>query len=135
MADVTTTPADAGIGTGTTVKTGWIAGAAIAALDVVYKNTSTGKYELADNTTSAKATVAGIAITKAAADQPFVAVTAGPVYGFTLLEGKGYELSSTGGKVADAGDAGSTDFGVSLGSAQTTGILFLAIANSGGQVA
>jgi len=137
MADITLAPATVGYGLGASIKSRLIAGETLAPGQAVYLKTSDKKYWLADNTTLATATVFGIVLSAAVADTPTTILTAGLLTDSTapFIEGKSYELSTTSGGIAPAGDAGSTDFGTGIGFATSPSELFVAICNSGGQVA
>lgn len=137
MADITIAAATVGYGVGAKIKSFLTAGETISPGEPVYLKASDSKYWLALNTTEAAATVVGIALTEAVADAQFSALVSGPLTDSSapFTEGKAYELSSTAGGVAPAGDAGSTDYGTGLGVATSSSTLQVAISVSGGQVA
>jgi hypothetical protein len=137
MADITIAAATVGYGVGAKIKSFLTAGETISPGEAVYLKASDSKYWLALNTTEAAATVGGIALTEAVADAQFSILNSGPLTDSSapFTEGKAYELSSTAGGVAPAGDAGSTDFGTGLGVATSSSTLQVAISVSGGQVA
>tara|TARA_R110002167_G_scaffold347611_2_gene558558 strand:- start:22 stop:435 length:414 start_codon:yes stop_codon:yes gene_type:complete len=137
MADITIAAATVGYASGSTISDFLLAGETILAGEAIYLKTSDDKYHLALNTDSEKATVAGIALTAATADSKFSALISGKLTDSSapFTEGKLYELSSTAGRIATAGDAGSGDFGTGIGVATSASTLHVAISASGGQVA
>lgn len=77
--------------------------ATITAGDVVYLNTSTGKYALADSDLEPSAVVAGIALNGASSDQPFDFIKSGTLtVGSVATTGLVYYLSNTAGQFDDA---------------------------------
>jgi hypothetical protein len=137
MADITIAAATVGYGVGAKIKSFLTAGETIAPGQPVYLKALDSKYWLALNTTEAAAEVKLIALTRAAADAEFTGLASGPLTDSSapFTEGKAYELSSTAGGVAPAGDAGSSDYGTGLGVATSSSTLQVAISVSGGQVA
>lgn len=137
MADLTISAASVVAGSGAPTKTG-TAGAAIAAGDVVYLDaTTTGKWQLADSdaaTAEARGLTSsvGIALNSAAADQPIVVQTGGPVtLGAVLTAGTAYYLSDTPGKICPVADITGGDYFVLLGLAASATVLNLDIQYSG----
>lgn len=137
MADLTITAASVVAGTGVPTKTG-TAGAAIAAGEVVYLDTATtGKWQLADSdAASAEArgqtSNVGIALNSAAANQPVVVQTGGPItLGSVLTAGQALYLSDTPGKICPLADVTGGDYFVLLGLAASASVLNLDVQYSG----
>ncbi|MBX4992282.1 hypothetical protein ABID08_000712 [Rhizobium binae] len=129
MADLVITAANVVAGTGVPTKTG-VAGAAIAAGDIVYLDTATtGKWQLADSdaaTAEARGQTGniGIALNSAAANQPIVVQTEGPVtLGAVLTAGIAYYLSDTPGKLCPVADITGGDYYTLVGLAASTTVL------------
>ena len=75
----------------------------ITAGDVVYLNTSTSQYALADSDLEPSAVVAGIALNGASASQPFDFIKSGTLtVGSVATTGLVYYLSNTAGQFDDA---------------------------------
>jgi hypothetical protein len=109
-----------------------VAGAAVTAGQVVYKESATGLIKLADcDSATAEAKVPyGIALNGAATGQPVAVCTSGDVtVGGTLVGGTAYYLSDTAGGIRTTPDTG--DLVVLLGLAKSTTVLTLRIQNSG----
>ncbi|MBB4235049.1 DUF2190 family protein [Rhizobium esperanzae] len=137
MADITLTPASVVAGTGATTKTG-TAGAAIAAGDFVYLDTATtGKWQLADSdAASAEARGQtgniGVALNSAAANQPIVVQTGGPVtLGAVFTAGQTLYLSDTPGKLCPLADITGGDYYTIVGLASSTSVLNIDFQYSG----
>jgi hypothetical protein len=137
MADLTITAASVVAGAGAPTKTG-TAGAAIAAGEIVYLDTATtGKWQLADSdaaTAEARGLTSnvGIALNSAAANQPIVVQTGGPVtLGSVLTAGTAYFLSDTPGKICPVADITGGDYFVLLGLAASASALNLDVQYSG----
>lgn len=112
-------------------------GGTITAGLVCYLDSTTDTVKAADNDdTAAKATVKGIALNAASANQPIKLITGGSLgMGAILTVGEIYVLSATGnGEIAPEGDLASGDYVSILGVASTTSNLILNIFNSGAQV-
>ncbi|MBX5010890.1 hypothetical protein HJB67_13090 [Rhizobium lentis] len=129
MADLVITAANVVAGAGAPTKTG-IAGAAIAAGDIVYLDTATtGKWQLADSdaaTAEARGQTGniGIALNSAAANQPIVVQTEGQVtLGAVLTAGTAYYLSDTPGKLCPVADITGGDYYTLVGLAASTTVL------------
>ncbi|MGG7534677.1 hypothetical protein [Rhizobium sp. 12,4] len=129
MADLVITAANVVAGTGTPTKTG-VAGAAIAAGDIVYLDTATtGKWQLADSdaaTADARGKTGniGVALNSAAANQPIVVQTEGPItLGAVLTAGTAYYLSDTPGKLCPVADITGGDYYTLVGLAASTTVL------------
>lgn len=129
MADLTITAASVIKGSNATTEVG-TAGETITAGQVVFKNTSTGKYELADcdSATAAERQPRGIALNGASDGQPLVIMRSGDVtIGATLTAGTAYYLSATAGGICPLADLGSGDYVCLLGLASSTTVLALDI--------
>lgn len=136
MVDVSITPANVVPGANALMKKG-TAGATITAGQVVYLDTSDGKYKLADcDNTAATAVVAGIALHGASDGQPLTIVYEDDdlTIGGTVAVGV-YVLSGTAGGIAPVADLASNDYVSVLGAAKSTSKLKLKILNTGAQVA
>lgn len=137
MADLSVTPSNVIAGNGTPTKTG-TAGAAIAAGEIVYLDTAaTGKWQLADSDAASaeargRTANVGVALNSAAANQPLVVQTGGPVtLGAVLTAGAAYYLSDTPGKICPLDDVTGGDYFVLLGLATSTSVLKLDVQYSG----
>lgn len=137
MADITLTPANVVAGTGVPTKTG-IAGATIAAGDIVYLDSATtGKWQLADSDAAAaeargQTSNIGIALNSAALNQPIVVQTSGPVtLGAVLTAGVAYYLSDTPGKLCPVADIAGGDYFTLMGLAASTTVLNIDVQYSG----
>ena len=137
MTDLTITAASVVAGNGVPTKTG-VAGAAIAAGEVVYLDTATtGKWQLADSdAASAEArgqtSNIGVALNSAAANQPIVVQTGGQItLGSVLTAGTAYYLSDTPGKICPLADITGGDYYVLLGLATSATVLALDVQYSG----
>jgi hypothetical protein len=132
MADLVITATNVAAGTGASIDRQRVAGAAIAAGQVVYLD-SDGTYKLADDNGSAAARVpAGIALNAAAAGQPVAVVVNGPVtIGAALTPGVGYYLSANPGGIAPAADLGTGQYPSFLGFAASATVLNLGIQQAG----
>jgi hypothetical protein len=134
MVDIAITPANVVAGSNAVTESG-IAGVAINAGQVVYKDTETGKYLLADsnNPTDAEGKSArGIALHASAINQPLKIHKAGDItIGGTLVAGVAYYLSDTPGGICPEADVGAGEQSTILGMAKTTGILTVDIQTTG----
>jgi hypothetical protein len=112
-----------------------VAGEAVARGKPVYTKAADGLAYLAScETTSALATVTGIALNDGAANQPVRIMTSGNVaYGSVFTVGMIYVLSASGA-IAPHSDLASSDYVSVLGVATTATNLRLAIINSGVEV-
>lgn len=127
MADLTITATSVVAG-GNAVVTNGVAGAAITAGQVVYLDSGSGTYKLADNNLAGAEAPAGIALNGAASGQRVAVQTAGKIaIGATLTAGSAYCLSSTGGGICPASDLTTGDVVVQLGLAVSTSVLDLRI--------
>jgi hypothetical protein len=135
MADLSITAANVVAGSGAVKKTG-LAGATITAGQVVYLDSATGSYKLAD-TDSATAAVrdpstGGIALHAAASGQPLTIITSGPVtIGASILAGVFYYLSGNAGGICPIADVAAGDYPCVIGYGISTTVLQVKIAYSG----
>lgn len=132
MADLTITAANVVSGS-SDIEHG-TAGVAVIAGQVVYKNGTTGKYELADadSATAAVRSPRGIALHAAAANQPLAIHKSGPItIGATLTAGTDYWLSGTAGGICPRADVATGEGVVLIGLATSTTVLDVAIKVTG----
>jgi hypothetical protein len=108
------------------------AGATITAGQVVYLD-SNSLLQLADNNgAAALATVKGIALHAALANQPLKIIIAGSLgFGAILTAGNFYYLSETAGAICPWGDLGAGERVSQIGYASTTSNMVLNIVNTG----
>lgn len=114
------------------------AGATITAGQVVYVDTTTKTYKLADcdSATLAVRTARGIALEGASAGQPLTIIRAGDVtIGATIAAGVAYYLSPTAGGICPIADLSSGDYPVVLGMGKSTTVLKVGIVNPGAALA
>ena len=133
MADITITSSAVIAGDGATTVTG-TAGVAITAGQAVYKDSTTGKYLLADSdsATVAAKRAAGVALNGAALNQPIKVLTAGAVtIGATLTAGATYFLSNTAGGICPDADVGTGENVCLIGVAASASVLNVDIQNPG----
>lgn len=111
------------------------AGETITAGQVVYKDSTTGRYKLADNNSAtAEARVArGIALNGAANGQPLQILRSGDItIGATLDTNEGaYYLSDTAGAICPVGDIGDGEYWCLIGLAKSSTVLSVNIQSSG----
>lgn len=110
------------------------AGATITAGQVVYKDSVTGKYLLADNNaaTVAARTPSGIALHGASLNQPLAVLKSGDVtIGGTLTAGVAVYLSGTAGGICPVADLTTGMYPTILGIAESATVLRLNIQPSG----
>ncbi len=106
------------------------AGVTVTAGQVVYKDTSDGKYKLANNNSSAASKAAGIAMGGAADGQLFVIQTSGDItIGGTAAKGEIYMVSGTDGGVAPEADVVGADYMKLLGAGISGTAITLGIAS------
>jgi hypothetical protein len=122
MADISITAASVAASSAASKVTG-VAGATITAGQVVYLDTTTNTYKLADsNLSAAAAKEAGIALDSATAGQPLTIVRSDPSFtlGGTVAAGAVVVLSATAGAIAPVADLATgmytTVLGVGIGS-------------------
>lgn len=110
------------------------AGATVTAGQVVYKESSTGKFKLADNnsaTTEVRVPF-GIALNGASAGQPIAVQKAGTItIGATLTAGVQYYLSGTAGGIAPVADLTTGMYPSTVGLATSTTVMKLNFTYSG----
>ena len=132
MADLVVVAGDVVAVSGATSARG-TAGATITAGQLVYLNSTSGKYALAQGDDAATDAVVGIAAHGASDGQPLQVLTGGVVdLGVTLTVGEIYVLSAaSAGGIAPKGDLSSGEYVSIIGVAQTADNLLLGILNSG----
>lgn len=135
MTDISITAADVIPSNGARTIEG-VSGGTITAGQVVYLDTATNTYKLADaDDTAAKAVVAGIALNAASAGQPVTIQVQGTIDpGGTVVVGEIYVLSGNAGGIAPEGDLASGDYVSIIGVGTTAALISLFIKNSGVQV-
>ena len=129
MADLAVTAANVLPGS-SAKKVDGVAGASITAGQVVYLDTATNTFKLADcnSATVAARTPVGVALHGSLTGQPLVVQTAGPItIGATLAIGGAYFLSGTPGGIRPAADNVTGDYPASLGMPLSTTVLSLNI--------
>jgi hypothetical protein len=125
MADLTITAASVLKGSGSSTVVG-TAGASVTAGQVVYLDSATGTYKLADcnSGTAGARSPAGIALHAASSGQPLVVLTGGPItIGAALTAGVAYYLSGTPGGIRPVADNTTGDYPVIVGIATSTTVL------------
>lgn len=133
MADLTITATSVVAGSGAKKVTG-TAGAAVTAGQVVYNDSATDTYKLADcnSATAAVRSPAGIALHAAAANQPLTILSSGPItIGATVTAGVAYYLSGTAGGIAPVADLTTGDYPVVLGLATSASVIEVDIQEAG----
>jgi hypothetical protein len=134
MADLTVTPANVQPGALDQIDKTSLAGTAINAGDVVYKDAATGRWLLADNNspTVAARTPGGIALNTASNGQPLAVHKGGDMTpGATLAPGVAYYLSDTPGKICPVADLATGEFPSIIGIAKSTTVLSVGLNSSG----
>lgn len=132
-ADLTVTAASVLAGSNAVTEHG-TAGATITAGQLVYRDSSTGKYLKADsNGASAEIrTPRGVALNGASDGQPLAIARSGDVTaGATMTAGVAYYLSDTPGGICPLADVGTGEYVVLLGLAKSTTVLAVDIQYSG----
>lgn len=115
-----------------------VAGAAITAGQVVYRDSSDGTLKLADcdAATAPPRSPAGIALNGAATGQPVKVLSSGPItIGATMSAGVAYYLGATPGDIVPVGDLEAGDFPTIVGIAQSTTVLSVKFHESGFELA
>ncbi len=133
MADLSITSASVVAGSGAKKVTG-TAGVAVTAGQVVYLDSTTTTYKLADtdSATAAVRSPAGIALHAAAANQPLTVLTSGPVtIGATVAVGDVFYLSGTAGGLAPFADVAAGDYPCIIGICTSTSVLNVKIQEAG----
>jgi hypothetical protein len=115
-----------------TLETG-VAGAAVTAGQVVYEDPTDGKWKLADaNASQTAATVKGIALHGALANQPLQVIKGGPLtLGAILTPGQWYVTSANPGGIAPVADLASGWYSSRLGYAYSASVLIVDINATG----
>jgi len=136
MADISITATNVKANATALIDQGQVAGAAIAAGEIVYKEAASGKCKLADNDAVAAEirSAYGMALNGAADGQPLNVAKNGSEINLgsaVLTVGTDYYLSGTPGKICPRADVTSGDDPVRIGWAKTTAILVLDIADMG----
>lgn len=110
------------------------AGAAITAGQVVYLDSATDTYKLADtdSATAAARSPRGIALNGGATGQPIQIIRSGSVtIGATVAVGIGYWLSGTAGGICPVADVAAGDYPVFLGIGTSTTAIKVNITEAG----
>jgi hypothetical protein len=132
MSDLVITAANVALVSGQR-KTG-TAGATITAGQVVYLDSATNTYKLADNNsgTAAARSPVGIALHGSLSGQPLTVQLAGTItIGATLTAGTAYYLSSNAGGICPVADLTTGMYPTILGIATSTTVLKIGIEESG----
>lgn len=133
MTDLSITATSVVAGSGAKVRNG-TAGAAITAGQVVYYDSTTGTYKLADadSATAAVRSPAGIALNGASSGQPLAVLESGLITpGATMVAGTSYYLSKVAGGIAPVADIASGGYATFLGIATSTTVLKVNMTESG----
>lgn len=133
MADLTITATSVVAGGGAKTVEG-TAGATITAGQVVYLDSTTGTYKLADcdSATAAVRSPDGIALNGAASGQPVEVLTRGNItIGATLTGGVAYYLSGTAGGICPVADLATGDYPTIVGIATSASVLSVLFHESG----
>lgn len=133
MADLTITSANVVKGSGAKVTQGTL-GATVTAGQVLYLDSTTGTYKLADcdSATAAVRSPAGIALNGGASGQPVDVLISGPVtIGATVTGGVAYYLSPTAGGICPVADLMSGDYPTIVGIATSASVLNVKFHESG----
>jgi hypothetical protein len=133
MTDISITAANVVAGAGAKAVNG-TAGATITPGQVVYLDSATETYKLADcdSATAEVRSPAGIALHGASTGQPLRVLTAGDItIGGTMTAGVAYYLSPTPGGIAPVADVLSGDHTVIVGLAESTTVLNVKFHESG----
>lgn len=133
MADLTITAASVVAGTDSVTEFGTL-GATITAGQVIYKDSTTNKWGLADNNsaTAAVRQAMGIALNGGAINQPVKVLRSGDItIGATMTAGVAYYLSDTPGGICPVADVGAGEYVCLIGIAESTTVLNVAINYSG----
>jgi hypothetical protein len=137
MADLTITAANVLAGSGSK-KVNGTAGATVTAGQVVYLDSATDTYKLADNDsgTAAVRSPAGIALHASLSGQPLTILTAGSItIGATTAIGTVYCLSSTAGGICPSADIATGDYNTILGIGTSVTAINVKIHEAGAAVA
>jgi hypothetical protein len=137
LADLTITAANVVAGSGAKKVTG-TAGTTVTAGQVVYLDSATDTYKLADNdsATAAVRSVAGIALHASLSGQPLTILTKGPItIGATTAIGQVYCLSSTAGGICPQADIATGDYNTVLGVGTSTTVIEVQLLAAGAAMA
>lgn len=137
MADLSITVANVIAGSGAK-KVAGTAGATITAGQVVYLDSATDTYKLADcdSATAAIRSPAGIALHGSLAGQPLTILAKGPItIGATVAASVAYYLSPTAGGICPVADLSSGDYAVVLGLGTSTTVIEVDIQEAGAALA
>jgi hypothetical protein len=137
LADLTITATSVVAGSGAAITEG-TAGVAVTAGQVLYLDSATNTYKLADcnSATAAVRSPAGIALNGAAANQPVGVLTRGPItIGATVAVGVPYFLSGTPGGIRPLADNVTGDYVTILGIGTSTTVIDVKIHESGAAMA
>lgn len=132
-ADLTITAANVIKGSNGVVKHG-TAGASVTAGKVLYYDSATGTWKLADNNsaTVAARSPRGIALHAAEANQPLAVHTGGDItIGATLTPGVVYYLSDTPGGIGPVADLASGEYPTVIGIAKSASVLAVSFQEAG----
>lgn len=133
MTDISITPASVLPSTDATIERG-TAGATITAGQVVYLESSSGQFKLADcdHATAAIRSPRGIALHGASSGQPLKVLRSGSVtIGATLTPGTTYYLSPVAGGICPLADVASGDYATIVGIAASASVLKVQFLESG----
>jgi hypothetical protein len=133
MSDLSITAANVLAGSGARTVDG-TAGASVTAGQVVYLDSATNTYKLADcdSATAAVRSPDGIALHAAASGQPLEVLTRGPItIGATMTAGVAYYLSPNAGGICPVADVLSGDYPTIVGIATSTTVLDVLFHESG----
>lgn len=132
MADLSVTAASVVAGANAVIERG-TSGATITAGQVVYLESATTTYKLADsdNATAEIRSPRGISLHAASANQPLAVQTGGSItIGATATSGLAYYLSKTAGGIAPVADIASGGYATVLGIMTSTTVMKLNITES-----
>lgn len=127
MADISITAANVIAGE-TSLREAGVAGAAVTAGQVVYKDATTRKFLLtdADSVTAAARVPYGVALNGAATNQPLAVLRSGEItIGATLTPGTAYYLSDDPGGICPLADVTGGDYIVQIGLARSASVLMV----------
>lgn len=133
MVDIAVTPSAVVPGSDAITESG-TAGVTIAAGQVVYRNSTTGKYELADNNSATEEARSprGIALNNASLDQPLTIQRSGDLtMNAVLVANTDYYLSDTPGGIGPQADLAAGEYAVLIGIAKSTTVLMVRLIETG----
>jgi hypothetical protein len=132
-ADLTVTAANVVAGAAAVTREG-VAGVTVTAGQTLYRDAADSRWKLADNNsaTAAARSPRGIALNGAAAGQPVLVLTDGPVtIGATLTPGVVYYLSANAGGIAPVADLATGMYPTIVGIAKSASVLDVKFHESG----